>query len=112
MHPVLREELRGLLDERLAEVAEPIAGFQPLHELGCRGDADVGGDQRFLETFPRLVVGGVERLERQLLGQRAAALAERVTETREEAAALLLFPRRLVGLAEHFAQVRDMRREG
>ena len=97
------QELRGLVAERGAQLAGYLARLEPLDELGRRRDPDVGRDQRLLEPLPCLVVARVERRRRDLLGQRPAALPERVTQAREEAGLLV---RRLVarvGVAEKLA---------
>ena len=72
------------------------ACLEPLHELGCRRNADVGRDQRFLEALPCLVVGGVEGRRGELVGERAAALAERVAQPTEETGLSLLLLGRLL----------------
>ncbi len=58
------------------QVAGHPALLEPADELGGRRDADVRGDQRFLEPLPGLVVGGIEGGRRQLRCQRAAAFPE------------------------------------
>ena len=74
------QELGGLVAERGAQLAGDLARLEPLDELGRRRDPDVGGDQRLLEPLPRLVVARIERGRRDLLGQRPAALAQRVAQ--------------------------------
>ena len=74
------QELRGLVAERGAQLAGDLARLQPLDELGRRRDPDVGRDQRLLEPLPGLVVARVERRRRDLLGQRPAALPQRVAQ--------------------------------
>ncbi len=78
----LAEERLDLADERVFEVPGDSARFEPPHELGCRGDADVAPDERLLESLPRLVVGRVERGRRELGGQCLAALRERLAHAR------------------------------
>ena len=56
----LAEKRRDLRGERLVQVADVAARLEPAHELRGRGDADVAGDQGFLEPLPR---GGVTRIE-------------------------------------------------
>ena len=97
---VALEQCGRLLDQGFGHVARELTRLEPLHELGRGGNAHVGRDERLLEPLPRLVVRWVEGLERQLLGQRPAALAERVAQTPEEAGALRLGPRRLFGVAQ------------
>jgi hypothetical protein len=75
--------------ERSGQVACVPARLEPLDELCRRGHAHVRSDQRFLEALPRGVVGRVERRHRNLLGQRAPALAKGVAQAREEAAPVL-----------------------
>ena len=87
----LAEHRRRLLDERLDQIADDAPRLEPLDELGGGGDSDVRRDQRLLEPLPGLVVGGIERRGRELAGQRAAALAERVAQLPEEAGLGLLF---------------------
>ena len=96
----LAEQRRDLLRERVAEIAELAARLEPPHELRRRGHADVGLDQRFLEPLPREIVAGIERGDRDLLGERAARLRERVAQAREPARALLLRLGRGIGLAQ------------
>ena len=84
----LAEELRDFGGERVVEVAEIGARLEPAHELRGRGHADVAGDQRLLESFPR-GVAGIEGRGRELLRERTAAAPERVAQAREHARALL-----------------------
>src|SRR5205085_7529169 len=92
--PRLAEQSGGLVDQGLAEIAELATRFESPDELGSRWNADVRGDQRLLQPLPRRVVGRVESSRRDLLGQRPAALAERVAQSGEEPARLRarLFP--------------------
>ena len=69
------QELGGLFAERGAQLAGDLARLEPLDELCRRRNPDVGRDQRLLEPLPGLVVARVERGRRNLLRQRAAALA-------------------------------------
>ena len=87
--PGLAEHLRDLLRECAVQVGQLVACFQPSHELGRRADTDVALDQRLLEPLPVLVVAGIEGRGRQLAGEGAATLAERVAQAAEEAVALL-----------------------
>ena len=82
----LAEEARGLLNEGFAEIAELAARLEASDELRSRRHADVSGKQRLLQPLPGRVVGWVEGSGRDLLGQRSAALAQRVAQTREESA--------------------------
>ena len=96
----LAEERRHLLRERRREVGELAARLEPAHELGRGAHADVGREQRLLEPLPRLVVVRVERRDRDLLGERAAAARERVAQPAEEPGALDLGLVRPLGVAE------------
>ncbi len=99
------EEVGRLPAQRGAELADIAAGLEPLDELRGRGDTHVGGNQRFLQAFPGLVVAGIEGGRSQLLGERAAALAERVAEAREEALLLRFGLVRRLRVAEKLAQL-------
>jgi len=79
----LAEQRGRFVDERLGQVAGVATRFQPAHDLGGRGYADVGPQQRLLEPLPGEVVAGVEGGDLDLLGQRAARLRERVAQARE-----------------------------
>jgi hypothetical protein len=70
------EHPRDFLLQRRAQICRIAARLQPLHQLGSRRHADVGGDQRLFETLPGRLLGRVEARERELLGQRSPALAE------------------------------------
>ncbi len=96
----LAEHHGDLLDERLGQVAGDPARLQPLDELCRRRHADVGGDQRLFEPLPRPVVGGVERRDGELVGERAPALPERVPQAPEEALRLLVALRRRALVAQ------------
>ena len=96
----LAEQLRDLLRERLAEIAELAAGLEPANELGGGAHADVAADQRLLEPLPVLLVARIEGSRGELAGERAAALPERIAQTAEESGALLLALPRPVGIAE------------
>ncbi len=74
----LAEHRRRLLDERLGQVSDLAARLEPPDELGRGRHADVGRDQRLLEALPGLVVGRVEGRGRELVGERTAALAQRI----------------------------------
>ena len=69
----LGHDLLQPLDELL--LARGLALLQALHDLDSRRDAAVGGDQRLLDPFPRLLVA---RIEQQLAGQRLPAGGERL----------------------------------
>ena len=96
----LAEHLGDLLGERPVQVGQLVARLEPAHELGGRADADVALDQRLLEPLPVLVVARIEGRGRELAGQRAAALAERVAQASEKAFALLGRLLRPLGVAE------------
>ena len=85
----LAEQGGDLLRERGLQLGQVLPRLEAADQLGRRPDADVGVDQRLLETLPRGVVLRVERGDLQLLGQRAARLAERLAQPPEDAAALL-----------------------
>ena len=85
----LAEERLHLVGERVREVGDLAARLEPPDELGRRRHADVGPDERHLELLPRVLLGGVEG-GAELGHERSSALAERVPETGEEPAALLL----------------------
>jgi hypothetical protein len=97
------EQRRGLLGQGLAQLAELLARFQPADELGRRRHPHVRGDKRLFQTLPGLVVRGVERRRRELLGHRPARFAERVAKASEEPLALLLGLVRRLGVAEKLA---------
>ena len=84
------EERLYLLDETILEPARGSPELEPADELGRRRDADVAADERLLEPLPRIRVGRVERGLRELLGERAPALRERVAHAGEHACALRL----------------------
>jgi hypothetical protein len=86
----LAEERADLLGERGVEVGHVPPRLQPPYELRGRFDADVPRDQRLFEPLPRRLVAGIECRSGKFAGQRAAALAERVPQPREEPAAGLL----------------------
>src|SRR5205807_3530173 len=86
----LAEEARDLVRERLAQIRDVGARLEPLDELRGRANPDVGGDERLFEALPSGLVAGVEGGRCELLGERAAALAERLAQPPEEPAALLL----------------------
>ena len=81
----LPEQPRNLLLQGRSEIGAVATSLQPQDELCSGRYADVGCDQRLLEPLPRRRVAGVEGRDRDLLGQRAAALAERVPQAREQA---------------------------
>ena len=89
-HGRLAEEQRDLLGQRRAQLADVATRFEPAHELGRRGHADVGLQQRFLQPFPGEVVAGIERGDGELLGERAPRLRQRVAQARKEARPLRL----------------------
>src|SRR5439155_1727419 len=78
------EQRRHLFDERPVQVAELAARLETADQFRGRGDADVGRDQRLLEPLPRLLVARIERGGRELLRQRAPALAERFAQAPQE----------------------------
>src|SRR5262249_4591642 len=84
----LAQQSRSFLGQRLVEIAELGACLEPAHELGRGGNPHVGGDQRLLPPLPRRPLRRIECGRGDLLGQRPAALAERVAQTREEATGL------------------------
>src|SRR5215212_1372312 len=97
----LAEKDRRLLGQRLAEIADLAARLEPLHELGRRRHADVGRDQGLLETLPGCVVSRIEGSGRDLISQRPAAFAERVSQSREEPTRVLArFPAGAIGVAQ------------
>ena len=83
------EERLHLVGERVREIGDLAARLEPPDELGRRRHADIGPDERHLELLPRVLRRGVEG-GAQLGDERTAALGERVPETGEEPAALLL----------------------
>ena len=106
-------EQRGrLLDERLAEVAER----RPRASSRCTSSAVAGTptSAAISASSSRSQASSSaasKRFERELLGQRAAALAERVAQAPEEARALRLRLLRLLRrLPSSSAHVRAMRR--
>ena len=72
------QERRDLFRQRGVEIGQIRTSFEPPDELGRRGHADVGADQRFLEPLPCSGVTWIERGRRELCGERRAALRERV----------------------------------
>jgi hypothetical protein len=74
----LAEERGDLFDERFVEIADLAPCLEPADELGGRGDADIGRDQRFFEPLPGRLVGRIERGRGDLFRERSPALAERV----------------------------------
>ena len=96
----LAEERRDLVRERIAELAELAARLQPLHELRRRRNPDVGLDQRLLEPLPREVVSRLECGDRDLLGERAARLRQRVAQAGEHPCAGFLALRLGTGLPQ------------
>src|SRR5689334_7074196 len=82
----LPQQLRGLFDERVTEIAKVSPSLEPPNELGGRRHPDVRRDQRLFEPFPGRLVGGVEGSCGDLLRQCPPALAEGVAQPREEAA--------------------------
>ena len=87
------EQRFGFLCESILELTQLPARLQPAHELGGGGDAHVATDQRLLQTLPGLVVARVERRGRELRGQRAAALGERLAHACKDARPLRLVRR-------------------
>src|ERR687887_1909402 len=96
----LAEEAGDLVREGRTQILDVAAGFEPLDELRGGANPDVGGDERLLEPLPGRLVAGVEGGRRELFGERAAALAERLAQPSEEPAALLLALRRRAVLAQ------------
>src|SRR6266852_1964786 len=80
----LAEEARDHLCQRGVEVDKVRTSLEPSHELGRRGDADVGADQRLFEPLPRGVVTWIEGRRRELGSESRAALRERITKPREQ----------------------------
>src|SRR5690348_5006089 len=99
----ITKERGKLLRNRVVQVAELGARFEPSDELGRRADSDVRTDERFLQAFPRELVAGIERGRRELLRKRAPALRERVAQAGKHAAALRFGLRPRVGFAEQLA---------
>jgi hypothetical protein len=93
------EQLRDLVRKRV-DVA---ACFEPTDELGRRGHADVGLQQRFFEPLPGEVVAGIERRDLDLLGQRAPGFRQRVAQASENTGALCFRLRRGIRLAQQFS---------
>ncbi len=85
----LAEQRGDLLRERGLQLGQVLPRLEAANQLRRRPDADVGVDERLLEPLPRGVVLRVERGDLQLLGERAARLAERLAQPPEDAAALL-----------------------
>ena len=90
----LAEQSRHFFGERVLELADLAPRLQPTDELGGGGNADIASDQRLLQPLPCLVVGGIERRGRELGGERAAALRERLAHACEDTGALRLVRRR------------------
>ena len=83
-----------LLGERILQLTDLTPLLEPPYELCSRRDADVAPEERLLEPFPRRVVARIERRRRKLLGERAAALRQRLAHPREDSRALRLVGRR------------------
>ena len=84
------EDGRDLLDEAVLDPDGLAPSLQAPDELGGRRNADVASDERLLEALPGLLATRVEPGGGELLGERAAALRQRVAHPREHAGALRL----------------------
>src|SRR5207249_6117593 len=86
----LAEQQAYLLRQRSVQIHDVRPPFETPDQL-CRGrDADVAGDQRLLEPFPRRGIAGIERRGGELLGKGAPRARERIPQATEEAGALLV----------------------